>query len=52
MAEWDKIKGELKEEEEGPSESEPNPTQERMDEEGEGDRPVDVEWTDEEGDSA
>jgi hypothetical protein len=35
------------EQEERPSESEPNPTQERIDDEGGGDRPVDVPWTDE-----
>lgn len=31
----------------GPRESEPNPTQERMDEEGGGDRPVDEPWVEE-----
>lgn len=43
MADWEKIEGELTER---PSESEPNPTQERMDEEGnsESEAPVDVEW--------
>jgi hypothetical protein len=49
MPEWDKIEAELKDDEERPREDEPNPTQERMDEEGGGDRPVDVEWTEEEG---
>jgi hypothetical protein len=52
MADWDKIEGELKgDDEERPRESEPNPTQERMDEEEGGDRPVDVDWTDKEGNS-
>lgn len=48
MSDWSKIEGELTEEEgaERPSESEPNPTQERMDETGESesDAPVDVDW--------
>jgi hypothetical protein len=53
MADWDKIEGELKEDnEERPRESEPNPTQERMDEEGGGERPVDVDWTGDESESA
>jgi hypothetical protein len=30
--------------EDRPRESEPNPTQERMDEEGTSDRPVDADW--------
>jgi hypothetical protein len=48
MSDWAKIEGELtnEEEEQRPRESEPNPTQERMDEQGESqsDAPVDVEW--------
>jgi hypothetical protein len=50
MPEWDKIEAELKDDEERPRQDEPNPTQERMDEEGGGARPVDAEWTQEEGD--
>jgi hypothetical protein len=44
MSDWQKIEGELTEDR--PSESEPNPTQERMDDEGESesDAPVDTEW--------
>ena len=51
MADWDKIHAELKEDDERPSESEPNPTQERLDEEEGGERPADVDWTDEDADS-
>jgi hypothetical protein len=51
MAEWDKIQAELKEDDERPSESEPNPTQERLDKEEGGERPTDVDWTDEDADS-
>jgi hypothetical protein len=45
MSDWEKIEGELTER---PSESEPNPTQERIDEEGESesDKSVDVDWED------
>ena len=35
------------EQEERPSESEPNPTQERIDEDGPSDKPVDVPWEEE-----
>ena len=43
MSDWQKIEGEL---DEPPSESEPNPTQERIDElgESESEAPVDEEW--------
>jgi hypothetical protein len=43
MSDWEKIEGERR-----PSDSEPNPTQERMDEEGqsESDAPADVDWED------
>jgi hypothetical protein len=40
------------EQQDAPRESEPNPTQERMDEKGGGDRPVDASWTDDEGEPA
>ena len=35
---------EHEEQEERPSETEPNPTQERIDESDDSDKPVDVEW--------
>ncbi|HET7857551.1 MAG TPA: hypothetical protein VFL41_13930 [Gaiellaceae bacterium] len=35
-------------EQERPRESEPNPTQERMDKKGDGDRVVDAPWTEDE----
>jgi hypothetical protein len=43
MSDWEKIEGELNER---PSESEPNPTQERIDEqsESESEAPADLEW--------
>jgi hypothetical protein len=43
MADWEKIEGEL---DERPSESEPNPTQKRIDEQSdsESEAPADVEW--------
>ena len=45
MADWEKIEGELTER---PSESEPNPTQERIDEEGTEGAPVDASWDEKE----
>ena len=43
MADWEKIEGEL---DERPRESEPNPTQERIDEQADSESaaPADVEW--------
>ena len=45
MSDWEKIEGEPAER---PSESAPNPTQERMDEEGESESeaPADIDWED------
>jgi hypothetical protein len=43
---------EREEQEERPHESEPNPTQERMDEEGNTGQPVDVDWVDEDDSSS